>query len=216
MTAEYDLEQVRNLWRQEPEDSAVLRAATDEIDEYPPEIQGIILEEAKVRGLLSDKAIVLTRKTDRTEPSTSGEGLQILITIIFCFLVGVIGNGLLFAFYETYDYIRFGGEHRLVELKEGIDRKELVVKKLESNLQINIQKLKGLTTRIENLPDNSGTKIALMQEYAIVDSDYQHDQDKYTHEYEDYEKMINLYNDSVSKQISRWYLIHIPIRMSGR
>jgi predicted phage tail protein len=45
----YDLEEVRKLWRREPDDNRVFRAATEDIEEYPPEIQTIIKEEAEQR-----------------------------------------------------------------------------------------------------------------------------------------------------------------------
>jgi hypothetical protein len=45
----YNLEEVRELWRQEPDDDRVFRATTEDIEEYPPEIQTIIKEEADRR-----------------------------------------------------------------------------------------------------------------------------------------------------------------------
>ena len=47
--AKYDLEKVKELWEQEPDDNRVFRAATEDIEEYPPEVQAIIKEEAKRR-----------------------------------------------------------------------------------------------------------------------------------------------------------------------
>lgn len=45
----YDLEEIRKLWQQEPDDSMVFKAANQDIEEYPPEIQAIIKEEAERR-----------------------------------------------------------------------------------------------------------------------------------------------------------------------
>jgi hypothetical protein len=44
------MDERRRLWQQTP-DAAVLKAATEDLAEYPPEIQNIIVEEAKQRGL---------------------------------------------------------------------------------------------------------------------------------------------------------------------
>ena len=45
----YNLEEVEELWRHEPDSNKVFRAATEDIDEYPPEIQAVIKEEAERR-----------------------------------------------------------------------------------------------------------------------------------------------------------------------
>lgn len=45
----YNLEEAEQLWRQEPDDNKVFRAATEDIEEYPREIQAVIKEEAKRR-----------------------------------------------------------------------------------------------------------------------------------------------------------------------
>ena len=45
------MDERRKLWQQTP-DGAVLKAATEDLAEYPPDIQKIIVEEAKQRGLV--------------------------------------------------------------------------------------------------------------------------------------------------------------------
>jgi len=46
----YDsIEEVKELWRKEPNDDVVFRAANEDIEEYPPEVQKIIKEEAERR-----------------------------------------------------------------------------------------------------------------------------------------------------------------------
>ena len=45
----YNIEEVKELWKKEPDDSIVFKAATEDIDEYPLEIQSIIKEEADRR-----------------------------------------------------------------------------------------------------------------------------------------------------------------------
>jgi len=49
---QYNLEEIRKLWQQEPDDNRLFRAATEDIEEYPPEIQTIIKEEAVRRHLI--------------------------------------------------------------------------------------------------------------------------------------------------------------------
>jgi len=45
----YNIEEVKELWKQEPDDNIVFKAATEDVEEYPPEIQSIIKEEAERR-----------------------------------------------------------------------------------------------------------------------------------------------------------------------
>ena len=52
--AEYNIEEVKELWRQEPDDKAILRAATKDIEEYPPEIQAVIKKEAERRRIANE------------------------------------------------------------------------------------------------------------------------------------------------------------------
>jgi hypothetical protein len=59
----YDLEEVRKLWWQEPDDNRVFRAATEDIEEYPPEIQTIIKEEAERRHTTQDNTEPIPKQT---------------------------------------------------------------------------------------------------------------------------------------------------------
>jgi hypothetical protein len=43
------LEEIKQLWQREPDNNVVFRAATRDIEEYPPEIQTVIKEEAERR-----------------------------------------------------------------------------------------------------------------------------------------------------------------------
>jgi hypothetical protein len=52
---DYDVENIKKLWKKET-DAYVWKAATEDIQEYPTEIQDIILKEAKSRGLLKNNA----------------------------------------------------------------------------------------------------------------------------------------------------------------
>lgn len=59
----YNLEKTRELWRQEPDDNAVFKAATEDIEEYPPEIQSVIKEEAERRRKINETAEEGQRKS---------------------------------------------------------------------------------------------------------------------------------------------------------
>lgn len=59
----YDLEEVRKLWQQEPNDKNVFKAANQDIDEYPPEIQNIIKEEAERRRTIQANTKPIPKKT---------------------------------------------------------------------------------------------------------------------------------------------------------
>ena len=50
------IQEVKESWRQEPDDNAVFKAATEDIEEYPPEIQAVIKEEAERRRRLNETA----------------------------------------------------------------------------------------------------------------------------------------------------------------
>ena len=52
----YNLERAKELWRQEPNDNAVFKAEIEDIEEYPPEIQNVIREEAERRRKLIEVA----------------------------------------------------------------------------------------------------------------------------------------------------------------
>ena len=52
----YNLERAKELWRQEPNDNSVFKAEIEDIEEYPPEIQNVIREEAERRRKLIEVA----------------------------------------------------------------------------------------------------------------------------------------------------------------
>ncbi len=47
--AKYNIEEVKELWKREPDDDRVFRAATEDIDDYSPEVRAVIKAEAKRR-----------------------------------------------------------------------------------------------------------------------------------------------------------------------
>lgn len=53
-SSEHSIEEIKKLWQQEPGE-VVLKAVTEDKEEYPPEIQNIIQEEAVKRGLLEER-----------------------------------------------------------------------------------------------------------------------------------------------------------------
>jgi len=59
----YNIEEVKELWKQEPDDNIVFRAATKDIEEYPQEIQSIIKEEAERRRAALANAKPIPKKT---------------------------------------------------------------------------------------------------------------------------------------------------------
>jgi hypothetical protein len=59
----YDLEEVRQLWQQEPDDNRVFRAATEDIEEYPLEVQTIIKEEAERRRIAQANTEPIPKQT---------------------------------------------------------------------------------------------------------------------------------------------------------
>ena len=80
------IEEAKELWQQEPDDSVVFRAATEDIDEYPPEVQAIIREESERRKSLNaererkQKESACAIKATRTKIAESiGVSLSILI-----------------------------------------------------------------------------------------------------------------------------------------
>lgn len=59
----YNLEEAIELWRREPDDNVVFKAATEDIEEYPLAIQAIIKEEVKHRRKINEKAEEGQRKS---------------------------------------------------------------------------------------------------------------------------------------------------------
>lgn len=212
--AEYDLEEVKRLWQLEPDD-IVKKAAIEDIIEYPAEIQVIILEEAKKRGLINEHEAVVSVTTGNqfeTTPDTDGRGGAILS----CIFVGVVLNALLWGFYEAYDYYTFGGDKQITKQKNIVDALEPKIRLLERNLKKQEQEIGNLASQLENLSNDSKEREVLLEKVVFAQLKYEADFDIYKTEYEDYVYQIKLYNELVDKQISRWYLIPIPIRTGGR
>jgi len=66
------IQEIKELWRQEPDDNAVFKAATEDIEEYSPEIQAVIKEEAERRRKLNKTAEEGHRKSRLLESTWEG------------------------------------------------------------------------------------------------------------------------------------------------
>ena len=62
-TKNYNIKEVEELWKQEPDDNIVFKAATEDIEEYPPEIQAIIKEESERRRIAQANVKPTLKKT---------------------------------------------------------------------------------------------------------------------------------------------------------
>ena len=86
--ANYNIEEAKRLWQEEPEDKAILRAATENINEYPAEIQAIIQGEAKKRGLINEDKVVTPAETEKAiKPKKTGKQRARTIALILIILV---------------------------------------------------------------------------------------------------------------------------------
>ena len=84
----YDLEEVKRLWRQEPDDNMVFRAANQDIEEYPPEIQTIIKEEAERRHAIQPIQSVPNNRATHSSNTESRAGMRIhrkylIVSVVF-------------------------------------------------------------------------------------------------------------------------------------
>jgi hypothetical protein len=77
MNKDQNLDEIKSQWEQE-KDKYVLKAATEDLDEYSPEIQAIIKEEALRRGLVKEEQgkVVLVKEANnkiasKPEPTDS-------------------------------------------------------------------------------------------------------------------------------------------------
>lgn len=77
----YSLEEARELWRQEPDDNVIFKAATEDIEEYSPEIQAVIKEEAKRRRRLNETVEEGYRKSGKQRARTIALILMLLVII---------------------------------------------------------------------------------------------------------------------------------------
>lgn len=86
----YDIEKAKKLWSQEPDNNSVFRAATEDIKEYPPEIQTIIKEEAERRLKAIEeekerqKRVITTRVS---VPVGIAESIGVSLSIVFAVVV---------------------------------------------------------------------------------------------------------------------------------
>ncbi len=84
----YDLEEVKRLWRREPDDDMVFRAANQDIEEYPPEIQTIIKEEAERRHAIQAIQAVPNNRATHSSNTESRAGMRIhrkylIVSVVF-------------------------------------------------------------------------------------------------------------------------------------
>lgn len=82
-----NLEKTRELWRQEPDDNAIFKAATEDIEEYTPEIQAVIKEEAERRRKINEKAEEGQRKSWLSKITWDGA-----FGFMFFFVASIIGT----------------------------------------------------------------------------------------------------------------------------
>lgn len=91
----YSLEEARELWRQEPDDNVIFKAATEDIEEYSPEIQAVIKEEAERRRRLNETVEEGYRKSGKQCARTIAEykkkaNIGIALAIITAVVLGFI------------------------------------------------------------------------------------------------------------------------------
>ncbi|MHC4075740.1 MAG: hypothetical protein ACYSRZ_04925 [Planctomycetota bacterium] len=77
----YNIEKVKELWRQEPNDDAIFKAATEDIEEYPPEIQAVIKEEVERRRRLNETVEEGYGKSGKERARTTALILMLLVII---------------------------------------------------------------------------------------------------------------------------------------
>ena len=103
-TPEYSIEEIKKLWQKEPSDDYVLKAATEDKNEYSPKVQTIIEEEAIRRGLLKsrDERLISPEKLCQdNETKHSEKGPSFMQK-----LPELIGSGLSFVlFFILYKYM---------------------------------------------------------------------------------------------------------------
>ena len=80
---EYNIEEVKELWQQEPDDNRVFRAATEDIKEYAPEVQEVIKEEAERRR----KANEAEKQKFTTRRISAVEGITASIVSLLSFII---------------------------------------------------------------------------------------------------------------------------------
>ena len=88
------MEEIKGLWKQEPDDNRVFRAATEDIKEYAPEVQTVIKEEAERRRKANEaekerqKRVITTRVSAPVGIAESiGISLSIVLSVVVVRLV---------------------------------------------------------------------------------------------------------------------------------
>ena len=107
VTKKNNLDEVEELWRKEPNDDYVLKAATEDKNEYPPKVQTIIEEEAIQRGLLKNRGEmpISPEKLCQDNETKHNEKSPTLMQK----LPELIGSGLSFIlFFILYKYMDMG------------------------------------------------------------------------------------------------------------
>ncbi len=97
-----NLEEIQNRWQAEP-DEYLLKAAEKDIAEYPIEVQGIILAEAKRRNF-QDQSVceeILTRKAQRRKYNLMRAGV-----ILAGFFGMMVGRLILEIFIQGHSYMK--------------------------------------------------------------------------------------------------------------
>jgi len=145
---------------------------------------------------------------------TRAKILKAVFGLLLFLILFLLINGVLFVFYETYDYSKFGGDERLDELNEAIENEKLLIKKSEQDLKKQEQKIENIISQIESLNNKPEDKQALLEEYSTARLEYQKQGENYKKQFDAYTEKVRLYNELVDKQINRWYLLPIPIRFS--
>jgi hypothetical protein len=102
MAEKTSIEEIKKLWGQSA-DTDVLKAATENIEGYPPEIRSIIIEEAAKRQLieinssgeqfLSDRGQSIAHEIKESKPSTILRkiGKTIGVIIVMTVIAGLLG-----------------------------------------------------------------------------------------------------------------------------
>ncbi|MBN1374327.1 hypothetical protein JW962_03295 [Candidatus Dojkabacteria bacterium] len=160
-------------------------------------------------GTVMPKEIGIQSNTPSSIVST---GIGLLCTVLVFLLI----NGILFGFYEAYDYLRFGGEERLIRLGRDIDGEQRQLNQLELDIENQEQEIKDLEMQIKACSDSWEGKPALIKHYSTTFDSYELNLKTYNERILQQTEQVSLYNAGVEKQISRWYIIPIPIKSSGR
>jgi len=80
----YNIEEVKELWRQEPDDNIVFRAATEDIEGYAPEVQAVIKAEAERRRKEQKKLTTTQAEKD------SGKQRARIIAFVLIILIIIV------------------------------------------------------------------------------------------------------------------------------